>query len=160
MSCQKYPFYKITLKLEVGKVRWVTLVKQDCFIKNNTDTVLTKLQELSDVKTTDTPPLCSSQLGSPTGWWWWGRSMVPSFSKSLGSNRNSMSTTCHREDKLAFAFFFFLGFLIAPVAGDATKALWLWTILLWGFVVSYLIASCFLQSCVDKCSPAGEDRQL
>lgn len=67
MTCQKYPFYKITLKLEVGKVWWVTSVKQDCFRKNNTDIVLTKLQELPDVKMTGAPPLCSSQLDSPTG---------------------------------------------------------------------------------------------
>lgn len=46
----------------MGKVWWVILVKQDCFIKNNTEIVLIKLQELFDMKKTDTPPFCSNQL--------------------------------------------------------------------------------------------------
>lgn len=39
------------------------MVKQDCFIKNNTENVLTELQELFDMKRTDTnSPFCSNQL--------------------------------------------------------------------------------------------------
>lgn len=48
MTCQTNPFYKTMLKLGMGKGWWVLLVKQDCLIKNNTEIVLTKFQELSD----------------------------------------------------------------------------------------------------------------
>lgn len=165
MTCQKYPFYKITLKLEVEKVWWVTLVKQDCFLlkelsiilkKNNTDIVLTKLQELSDMKMTGAPPLRSSQLDSPTGWWWWGSSMVPSFSKFLISNRNFVNNMSLRRQTGLFFF---------PGIPDCTCGRWCYQTIV---IAAYSIVGihgqpfdCFLQSCVDKySSPAGEHKQL
>lgn len=47
----------------MGKVWWVILVKQDWFLKNNTEIVLTKLQDLFYMKRTDIhSPFCSNQL--------------------------------------------------------------------------------------------------
>jgi len=47
----------------MGNVWWVILVKQDCFTKNNTEIVLTKLEELFDMKRTYTrSPFCSNQF--------------------------------------------------------------------------------------------------